>query len=633
MDAYKDIPLVQAGSPRPAPEWAKLEWKLMDRMEDAVELFLEKYTRPDGTLIWREFWPGMDGSDDAFEAFQNYPLFYALGARPRILRTAHAQWDTMAWQWTEYGQVEREFFKYYDFMHHGEGSLFLYYFGLADPMSLKFAARARRFAGFYTGEDPLAPNYDPEKKLIRAPINGSAGPRLHHTKEDWVTHRPILHDYLPPFEDMPGIPFYYKPEDYETTRKDHTRLHHACPWMDDEAYETIVEFLNKRMAQGDVPLNLNATSLMTHAYMYTGDEKYRTWVTDYLSAWEERTRQNGGIIPDNIDLEGKIGGNMDGKWWGGYYGWRWPHGALTVVEPCLNAGNNAYLMTGDEKWLDLARSQMDMLYSLGKDDGKGGVLIPHRHYDNGWGDWRYENSKWPVYCWSVTHNPDDMKRIDRLCNKDTWDKVPTKLGKGNRMEIHPWFHYLTGNNPDFPVQTLEANLACVNERIDMINADNTDHIPEEDIHYWQDHNPVVCEALVQLMLGGPTNIYHGGLMYTALRYFHEGRAGLPHGVGALVSNIQKDSVTVTLHNLNTEDKEIVIQGGCFGEHTFTSVSVDGAAPVPAEGKYVRVRIPAESGAELVLGMKRFSAKPSYRMPGQAEDVRAPKILPRELEDE
>ena len=104
-------------------------------------------------------------------------------------------------------------------------------------------------------------------------------------------------------------------------------------------------------------------------------------------------------------------------------------------------------------------------------------------------------------------------------------------------------------------------------------------------------------------------------------------------MGALVSDIQKDSVTVTLHNLNTEDKEIVIQGGCFGEHTFTSVSVDGAAPVPAEGKYVRVRIPAESGAELVLGMKRFSAKPSYRMPGQAEDVRAPKILPRELEDE
>ncbi len=47
----------------------------MDLDRAAVE-FVERYTRPDGTLVWREQWPGMDGSDDPYEGFQNFSLFY-----------------------------------------------------------------------------------------------------------------------------------------------------------------------------------------------------------------------------------------------------------------------------------------------------------------------------------------------------------------------------------------------------------------------------------------------------------------------------------------------------------------------------------------------------------------------------
>ena len=42
---------------------------------------------------------------------------------------------------------------------------------------------------------------------------------------------------------------------------------------------------------------------------------------DYLDAWIERTAINGGIVPSNIGLDGTIGGECDGKWWGGVYGW------------------------------------------------------------------------------------------------------------------------------------------------------------------------------------------------------------------------------------------------------------------------------------------------------------------------
>lgn len=41
----------------------------------------------------------------------------------------------------------------------------------------------------------------------------------------------------------------------------------------------------------------------------------------YVGAWSERTARNGGVIPSNIGLDGSIGGECGGQWWGGCYGW------------------------------------------------------------------------------------------------------------------------------------------------------------------------------------------------------------------------------------------------------------------------------------------------------------------------
>ena len=60
-----DIPLL---SP---PTWAILERALIDIMSQSVFSFLRKYTREDGTLIWRDEFPGIDGLDDAYESFHN----------------------------------------------------------------------------------------------------------------------------------------------------------------------------------------------------------------------------------------------------------------------------------------------------------------------------------------------------------------------------------------------------------------------------------------------------------------------------------------------------------------------------------------------------------------------------------
>jgi hypothetical protein len=47
---------------------------------------------------------------------------------------------------------------------------------------------------------------------------------------------------------------------------------------------------------------------MTHAYLYNpaGKQKYKSWVLDYLAAWEQRAMDNDGVLPDNIGPSGVL---------------------------------------------------------------------------------------------------------------------------------------------------------------------------------------------------------------------------------------------------------------------------------------------------------------------------------------
>lgn len=64
----------------------------------------------------------------------------------------------------------------------------------------------------------------------------------------------------------------------------------------------------------DVPVNLAATGIMTNAYLYTGEEKYKDWVRNYVDAWMKRIDDNGGLLPDNIGQTGKVGEYRNGQW-------------------------------------------------------------------------------------------------------------------------------------------------------------------------------------------------------------------------------------------------------------------------------------------------------------------------------
>ncbi|MDP7134879.1 MAG: hypothetical protein QF437_30560, partial [Planctomycetota bacterium] len=280
------IPTLRTVERKLPPNWAVRQRDLIGVMNRAAVPFVDHSTRSDGTLIQRTEWTSMDGTDNGYEAFLSFPLHFLLGGCEQVLEMGQKEWDAITWQYENYGTVEREFVTGFDWFHHSESYTYLYYLAMADPGHYVNRERAVRFAAMYTGEDPLAPNWDPERKMIRSPLNGSKGPRFVTTQADWDYHRPILAAYLAPFEDIPGA--------------DSSDPLFKVDWTDDEMFQKVLTLINERMTRGDVPLNLMATSMVTHAYIYTGDDKYKQWVLDYLQAWLERRDRNDGIMPDNI---------------------------------------------------------------------------------------------------------------------------------------------------------------------------------------------------------------------------------------------------------------------------------------------------------------------------------------------
>ncbi len=600
-----DSPLaaVPITTPDAPPEWAVWERHVLDRLHPAACEFFEKYTRPDGTLIWRDEWPGMDGSDDGYESFYNFALYYALGGPEDLRPLAERLWDAVTRQFTRYGQVYREFDAHYDWMHHGESYTSFYFFGLADPASAKHRRRAIRFADLYLGGESDASNYDPRLKLIRSPITGSRGPHFRNTAEDWVTHRPILAHYPLPFEDIPHV------ESSEA-------------WNDDALFPYILEAMNERMMRGDVPLNLTSTSLMANAYMYTGDQKYRRWVVDYVNAWRRRVRQNGGILPDNVGLSGKIGEHMDGKWWGGYYGWRWPHGLFNQLESTVIGAGNACLVSGDLEYLDLPRSVVDLVAGEARREN-GRVLVPHRHGDDGWYDYRPIQSKYLVQLWFLSRAEEDWRRLENLADTRPWKRLRYEKGKGDSEHAGPWLMYVHGQNDKYPLTILKGAYAETLARLEQIREDHT--TPEEqDVHHWQRLNPVVLEGLVQLTLGAPNHIYHGGLLHASVRYFdpEQRRPGLSPDVAALVERLTPEGIRLSLVNLNpSEPRSVILQAGMFGEHEFVRARQVVHYPYQFHtigARRFRVDLVPGAAGRLEIDMKRFVHQPTYAFPWDGE---------------
>ena len=654
------------------PGWALMERNLINLMEEAAPMMVKKYTEPGGALYFAEDF------DDLYEQFYNWCLFYAIGADESLLNFALQEWNATTrisddsfnhrLRHNDFTKVFRpsmhnEFWNLAQAMewHHlGEGNMAFYDFGAACPTVSENVRRARRFAAMFIGEDPEAPNYDPEYKILRSPFHSSQGPRL-HGDANFANTMLLAGRFLGGEVNYYGVRASLYPivEDLELN------------WYEDPKRRAeIVELFEKMVLQADTPNSLGAAALVTNAYLYTGDEKYKRWVLEYTEAWLDRMRRNNGIMPDNVGPTGKIGEHRNGVWWGGQYGWNHYQGYNIMFHSLTIAAECALLLTGDFGYLELLRSQIQLMLENSITRENGQLIMPTRYGPDGWCydppvgpskddilpkrgvytgpiPWRMQEL---AHLYHASMSTEDYELITRIRDGEVerdWNEIGDRGGEKNGGETEfARFQYYDGLNPDWPEKILSAEYRWAMEAFDKIRLD--DRTVEEIVTTnFFPPNPVFTKGLTQVTMGAPQSVYNGGLLRATVRYYDRdnARPGLPRDVAALVDKLGSDAVGIQLVNLsNTETRNAIVQAGAFGEHQFTglkyrSMSQEELRQNPylwlrsereyaeketsVNGKYFAVELPPSTSVRLEVGMRRFVNNPSYAFPWHGETIPVP----------
>jgi hypothetical protein len=579
---------LQIDTPMAPPEWALLERRLLQAQSDACEAFYDHYFDERGYLLCVPRWGGDDGPDDAAENQLNWTMLHALGGSDQLLSLFKQGWNGHLQQYTEAKTVEvdlaregmyyKEFPVMFDWFHNGEGFSAFNLQGLSEPNDPAMCVRAKRYAGFYTGEDPYTPNYDPEHKIIRSCFNGSRGPLLRKaTGLDWA-----------------GDPIEIEGR---------FRLGHGESSYD----EMVAHFKDYNDIVGDNPMNLATTILALNAYMLDHEQKYKDWALEYIDAWCDRTAENGGIIPTNIGLDGTIGGECDGKWYGGIYGW-----GFTVTVPqtgelahrtyshtrAINGFGVGLLLSGNQRYVDTWRGVIDHINSNAREiDGETKWPNAYGDYfgEEDWYDWKdkpFSSGAMEVWYWSM--NREDLPRV----------------------ESDPWVSYLEGENPDYPADALRNAMGRVRRDMEEMAADTCS--PDTRLSDDMNHiNPAKTGTLTQLMLGGLPTGRVGSPLYSRFRYFDPDhrRAGVPEDVAALVEKLSDESVTVTLVNVNPiEPRTLIVQGGAYAEHTISSVAIEGGETTNIGESAFQIHLAPGCGTRLEIKTDRYANTPTLAFP-------------------
>jgi hypothetical protein len=587
-------------TPMAPPAWALLERELLRYNSLACDRFAEKYLDERGYLLHTIRWGTLDGPDDAIETFWNWTLLHAMGGSDSVLgnyKKAHEghlkQYNELRTKLTplaENGAYYKEFITQSDWFHTGEGMRAFMFQGLSDPNDEIYRARMKRFAGLYMNEDPEAPNYDPVNKVIKSIWTGSKGPMLRKaTTYDWVgdpvpgsfhlLHNPASRSKILPMKD-------YYPK----------MLAHCEEYLD---------------SVGDNFLNLAATNLALNAYGLTSDAKYRKWLLEYVDAWKARSEECGGNVPSNVGLNGKPGGEYNGQWWKGTYGWNFTifDGEIEKIahRNYLTASTftgfaNALMMSGNQVYIDVLRRQMDNIYAQKKVEN-GKTLLPQNY-----GDPRGYKHNGPPAWYNFTAN----LHIDKLTEIYLWSMNRQDL---ERIPKQGWIGFLEGGNDDYPVKALQRAFESVRQTMNKIaNDDTTADTRLAD--YLLDFNPAETDDLLNLTMGGYFSRSKIWTLHSRFRYFDPARrrAGLPLDVAVLVEKLGADSATLTLVNTSpVEARTVIVQAGGYGEHQFESATAGGNTTAIA-GPLLTVHLLPGAGSKIDFRMQRYKNAPTLAHP-------------------
>lgn len=474
-----------------------LQRSLIALMNQSEDIILEHYLLPNGEIFWPDIegFHGYGGVDNAFEGFHRWPLFYLLGGDDRFLDLAQRQYEVLIAQFSRLKvkgspfppgrdtMLVQEYLPDFDWMHAGEAALYFYLLNLANPSHEKNRERSIRFARFLTNEDLTnedptlpEPSYDAQNKVFRTFAMGSNGPAFHKFDRPYA-YGTWMDSYGLAFYDVPGVETMMDLADPETARR-------------------YGEVYSARLKYCDTVTNMLSTSMVTNAYLHTGDGKYKQWVLDYVDGWRQRYAGNGNIMPDNAGPTGVVGETIDGKWYGGHYGWTFPHGFHFIADAMVVGGENERLLTGADGRLQWVREQVEMLLERAIEDEDGCLLLPMKYADpdavieyagaepltrpdrvtdyenfnrkkqvDGWFEFRPMDPVFMTHVYADSLDPHDMAvaRQIRDPTNNTWDHVLPHVAHGKCLagQNHAWLNYLAGEFSDFPVQILLHSIGQV----------------------------------------------------------------------------------------------------------------------------------------------------------------------------
>jgi hypothetical protein len=254
---------------------------------------------------------------------------------------------------------------------------------------------------------------------------------------------------------------------------------------------------------------------------------------------------------------------------------------------------NAYLLTGDDRYLDVWRKQRDVINAQQKVID-GSVMYPRMYGDDGWYGYspeKYGYNNREIYFLSMS--PDDRVHVP----------------------ADGWQSYLEGDNPGYPEKSLRADLASIRERVAAMRSDSTTpdtRLADDPMKY----NPASVRALRELMLGGIDSGKQSSLLHCRVRYFDPTvrRAGLPPDVAALVERMTGDEVTLVVVNIDqVEPRTVVVQAGAYAEHQFAELIIEGKTTRVAAPQVALALAPG-AGARITASVERYVNQPTLRFP-------------------
>ncbi len=630
-DRPASVPVIEA--PKAAtsmPAWASTQRELLEVNGQIARQWTRAYMRADGTFNMQFIHGGgSQAPDDFFESIYKMPLLYSLGAPDSTLQTYWTAWKGSLKQLTAQGLLVNEMAKYLDWHHNGEHYEGFWLLALCIPNDAEYRRLSLKYASFFDGTESNVPNYDPKTKVIRSMNCGGAGPIINCRIRDWVedavvdanaaTVAAVLADLnarlaamvakLPAAEpNAPKGKAAAEPNEVRLLRQQIGLVEFWSHWLD---------------CAHDGPANLNTTCFGTNAFLLTGDANYRRRTLEYIDAWRDRAKANGGMVPSIVRHDGSV----PKEWWGGVMGWDFKYfgGLFQVSGGPRAAWANALLMTGDRGYYDELRCEADEVWK-NRITENGQVDVPRYRGAEGWHGRLYNGvgggqNAAGIYAsiqanvYLATMAPADLERVlDRpvqgMAGHAAWHEG------GYESD---WIRYLAGRDAGWADRALASALKAAKDDLAFLEKEKgVDEVPPRDNIAVRG----VAGVLTNTMTGGIMPLWHGQLLLSRFRYFDPQlrRPGISEDCAALVEAMTDDSATLVLVNTSAEKAHtVLVQTGAYAEHQCLSVTPEGAKEHPINGTLFAVKLAPGAGQRFVVKMRRYANTPTARLPWPAAE--------------